>query len=590
MKELYAEILRPKGADRKMFPITFINVPSHKEIVMTVYPPVGILSMSSCLKQSGNKVNFIDADIHRLNPKQVIELLKILPPQLIGISLNVSQVSHSVVYIEEIWRHFPNIPIILGGPYVTGVQEKIFKDFPLVRYAVIHEGEWAIKDFVDFLKGEKSIGEVRNLIYKINGRINRNKVERILDLDSLPLPDYSLVLEYIDKYLGAYPSITSPSIAIMCTRGCPDNCAFCSSPVTWGRKVTFRKTDNIVNEILDLKKTINVKEIFFQDDTLNARPSWFFELCDKIISNGLHKEIFFKCPLKVNKEILSEELLRKAKEANFWMIFYGVESGNQEMLNNMNKNITVEEIKRAFKLTREAGLASFASFMIGNYGETRETVRDSMKLLKKIMPDYGGFAIAAPFPGSELYRIAVEKKLITLTDFKKYQYGDCILKTDALDTKDIMSLVGKANDLFDKLSRSLKHRIINRNDLFTKLIGEGFYEKEFWHTWVNRTMKNVSYILPTSTNAKNVHIKILADYPDILERPVKFKLSINKIKYLVLIDKNEWIELKFPIIKHIDSRFIDIKWKVNRTWCPKKYKINEDKRELGVTVEKIWLA
>ena len=573
-----------------MFLITFINVPSHKEMVMTVYPPVGILSMSSCLKQSGHQVNLIDADIHRLNPKQVIELLKKVPPQLIGISLNVSQVSHSVEYIEEIGRHFPNIPIVLGGPYVTGVQENIFKDFPLARYAVIHEGEWAIKDFVDFLKGEKSIGEVRNLIYKINGRINRNKVERILDLDSLPLPDYSLVLEYIDKYLGAYPSIGSPSVAIMCTRGCPYNCTFCSSPVTWGRKVTFRKTDNIVNELLDLKKTMDVKEIFFQDDTLNANPSWFFELCDKIISNGLHKEIFFKCPLKVNKEILNEELLRKAKEANFWMIFYGVENGNQEMLNNMNKNITVEEIKRAFKLTREAGLASFASFMIGNYGETRETVRDSIKLLKKIMPDYGGFAIAAPFPGSELYRIAVEKKLITLTDFKKYQYGDCILKTDALDTKDIMSLVRKANDLFNKLRGSLKYRIINRNALFKKLIGEGFYEKELWHTWVNRTMKNVSYILPTGTNAKNVHIKILADYPDILERPVRFKLWVNKIKYLVLIDKNEWIELKFPIIKYIDSRFIDIKWKVNRTWCPKKYKINEDKRELGITVEKIWLA
>jgi hypothetical protein len=189
-----------------------------------------------------------------------------------------------------------------------------------------------------------------------------------------------------------------------------------------------------------------------------------------------------------------------------------------------------------------------------------------------------------------LYRIAVEKKLITLTDFKKYQYGDCILKTDALDTKDIMSLVRKANDLFNKLRGSLKYRIINRNALFKKLIGEGFYEKELWHTWVNRTMKNVSYILPTSTNAKNVHIKILADYPDILERPVRFKLWVNKIKYLVLIDKNEWIELKFPIIKYIDSRFIDIKWKVNRTWCPKKQKINEDKRELGITVEKIWLA
>jgi radical SAM superfamily enzyme YgiQ (UPF0313 family) len=546
--------------------------------------------MSSCLEQSGNKVNFIDADVHRLNPIRVVELLKDDPPQLIGISLNVSQVSHSVEYIEEIEKHFPHVPIILGGPYVTGVQEEIFKDFPSVRYAIVHEGEYAMMDFVDFLKGQKNIEEVRNLIYKINGKVNKNRVERILDLDFLPLPNYSHIFEYVDKYKAPYPSMASPSVAIMCTRGCPYHCTFCSSPVTWGRKVTFRKTDDIINEIFYLKEAIKVKEIFFQDDTLNARPKWFFELCEKIIENGLHKEIFFKCPFRVNKEILSEELLKKAKAANFWMIFYGVESGNQEMLNHMKKNITVEEIKRAFRLTRKAGLATFASFMIGNYGETKRTVRDSMKLLKNIMPDYGGFAIAAPFPGSELYRIAVEKKLITVTDFKKYQYGNCILKTETLDIKDIVSLANEANHLFDRIHRSFRYRIINKKSLFTKMVGEGFYPKELWHTWVNRTMRRVSYLLPAKEDAQNVCMKILADYPDISKRPVKLRLWINGTKYLTLLDQNEWVEFRFPIVRHIDSRFIYIQWKVSRTWTPQKFNVNEDERELGITVEKIWLA
>lgn len=571
-----------------MFLTTFINIPGHKETVMTVYPPVGILSMSSCLKLEGCKVNFIDADACRLNPEQVVNLLKNDPPQLIGISLNVSQVSHSVAYIEEIRKKFPSTPFVLGGPYVTGVQEDIFKDFPIVDYAVLNEGEYAIVDLVEYIKGEKRIEDVRNLIYKSGDKIAKNRIERILDLDSLPLPDYSLVLNNIKRYKAPYPSIASPSIAIMCTRGCPYKCTFCSSPSIWSRKVTFRSTDSVIDEILLLKKMFNVREIFFQDDTLNARPAWFFELCDKIIAHGLHKEIFFKCPFRLNKTILTEDILRKAKEANFWMIFYGVESGNQEMLDKINKNVKVDDIVRAFRLTRKAELSSYASFMIGNYGETKKTVHDSMRLLKKIMPDYGGFAIAAPFPGTELYRIAVEKKLLILNDFRRYQFGDCILRTEELNVEDIVSLAREANELLNRNRGSLKFRIISRKYLSSK-VKQGFYEDELWQTWINRTMKHVSHILPKTGKANRVCLKILADYPDISKNPVVFKIWINRTGYTFKLDKSEWTEIKLPIQDNIDQKFVYIKWDVNRTWNPQKWGLNDDNRELGITVESIEL-
>jgi anaerobic magnesium-protoporphyrin IX monomethyl ester cyclase len=564
--------------------ITFINVPSHKEIVMTVYPPVGILSMASCLKKHGNRVHFIDADINRLNPKQVVDMLKQDPPHLIGISLNVSQVAHAGSYVQEIHNNFPHVPMILGGPYVTGVQESIFKDFPTVDYAVIHEGEQAIVEFVDFLNGKRSVKEVHNLLYKTGDEICRNQCQRISDLDALPLPDYSLVLKDIHKYPGPYPSIASPSVAVMCTRGCPNNCTFCSSPSNWGRTITFRKPDSVIDELLHLRKTIQVREVFFQDDTLNARPSWFFELCQKIIAHGLHEEIFFKCPFRVGRELVTEELLEKAREANFWMIFYGVESGNQEMLNRMRKNITVSEVIRAFGLTRKKGLMSFASFMVGNDGETRKTVSDSMRLLRRIMPDYGGFAIAAPFPGSDLYRIALEKKLMTVTDFKRYQFGDCILRTDELDVKDIIQLTEKANALFHKVTHSLRYRIINRNSAY-----RGFYPKELWHTWVNRTMKNVSYTIPLRSTSGNIHMRILADYPDISEKPVKLSISVNGKKETVMLSKNEWIDLTFQTTRKAGSKHAFLHWKVDRTWNPEKFGFKNDNRKLGIVVERIWV-
>jgi anaerobic magnesium-protoporphyrin IX monomethyl ester cyclase len=455
--------------------IMFLNPPCHKNI--TSYPPVGILSMAACLKKENHQVVFVDIDVYRHSPLVISEIIRKENPDLIGISLNVSQVMHSYDYIDLLEKEYPEKPIVLGGPYVTGVTEKIYEDYPLIDFAVIGEGEEAIVGLADYLEGKKRKEDIPNLIYKDENRIICNQLKRIQNLDSLPLPDYSIIPD-ITKYSAPYPSISSPSVAIMCTRGCPFNCTFCSSPITWKRKLTLRSVDSIIKEIIYLKNQLNVKEIFFQDDTLNVRSDWFLKLCDRIIENNLHKNIYFKCSFKANEKILSEEILKRAKQANFWMIFYGVENGNQKMLEKMNKNITLKEIKRAFRLTRKYGLISYASFMVGNIGETEETVKDSIKLLKKIMPDYGGFAVAAPFPGSYLFQYAKENNLITINSFKNYQYGDVVLRTEKLSIDEIKKLVLLASNNFNKLKKTFKYRFLNRNNKLIKLINQEIVRKQ----------------------------------------------------------------------------------------------------------------
>lgn len=435
--------------------VTFINIPTRKDAVLSVYPPVGILSMAACLKERGYSASFIDADVLQLGPDDVAQLTTKEPPRIVGISLTVGQVAHAEHYIAAIQRMLPAVSVAVGGPYVSGVGKNIFHDFPTIDYAVVKEGERAIVDLVEHLEGKKDLGAVRNLLYRQDGVVCQNAVERILDIEALPLPDYSLISDFFDKYKAPDPSIASPSMLIMCTRGCPYECTFCSSPTTWERRVTFRSTDSVIKEIIHLRKIFNVREIFFQDDTLNARPAWFIELCEKLIDHGLHNGIYYKCPFRVDQMLLTAELLKKAKQAHFWMIFYGVESGNEDMLRSMKKKVTVDEIRRAFRLTREAGIFSYASFMIGNNGETEATVHDSLSLLDDIRPDFGGFAVAIPFPGSELYDTALRKGFITQSDFKKYQFGDCNLRTAGLTTSEIVALQQRVSTHFNELKNKL---------------------------------------------------------------------------------------------------------------------------------------
>ncbi len=440
-----------------MISVAFVNPPSGTSPPLTVYPPVGVLSMAAVLREAGHAVDFVDADVLGLSPDAVGAAF-VRRPDLIGVTLNIGQAFAAATYLESLRRQFPEAYLVAGGPLVTGLREPILDDFPMLDGAVVQEGERAIVDLAEHVAGRRELREVRNLIWRDGQGTVSNRVERIADLDALPLPDYSLVAPIIGRYTAPGPSIASPSLAVMCTRGCPYDCAFCSSPGNWDRRITFRSADSVVREVAHLRERFGVREIFFQDDTLNARPKWFFELTEGIKSRGLHKQIRFRAPFRVNRAILTREILDQARSAGFWMIFYGVESGNQEMLHRMGKGTTIEEIERAFALTDEAGLCSLAAFMVGNEGETEETFRDSLALLRRIRPDFGSFAAAAPFPGSRLDRRARAAGHIIEPDYRKYRWGDAILRTAALSADDVARLAAEANREFAAISESLRWR------------------------------------------------------------------------------------------------------------------------------------
>ncbi len=399
--------------------------------IWAIYPPLGIMHMSSLLKQDGHRVSFIDGTIEDYDAPAFAWAVQALRPDLLGISINAYQVKYCREYVQQLCISGLNIPVVIGGPFVSCVGADIFDCVPGADFAVIGEGEYAMLDLVHHLEGKCAIEQVRNLVFKQDGAVKQNPVERIADINQIPLPDYDLVDRYIPGYVGAYPAFFKPSFDIMCTRGCPFACKFCSSPTLWHRRVTFRSIDSVIAETAMLVHRYGAKEIFYQDDTLNARKEWFMELCDRLIGTGLNKAACFKAQFRVNEQLVNKEILAKAKAANIWMIFYGVESGNQAILDSMQKGITIAEIERAFRLTAEAGIKSLGSFIVGYPGDTPQTINDTYLLVTRIRPDFGGFNVAVPFPGSALYNEAVAGGLLddNSCDLAKYNALDCKIRT-----------------------------------------------------------------------------------------------------------------------------------------------------------------
>jgi radical SAM superfamily enzyme YgiQ (UPF0313 family) len=280
----------------------------------------------------------------------------------------------------------------------------------------------------------KELKDIKGICY--DGKENPAR-EFAADLDYIPLPDLDLV--NMGDFSGADPVGGYPSMFIMASRGCPYQCVFCNKSI-WGSKVRFRKPELIIKEIEWLHHKYGVREIFFQDDTFNLDRSWAEKIFKLIIEKKLNKKIVYKTPFRANERLVDEKLLRLAKEAGVWLIFYGVENGNQRMLDEMKKGLTIGEIKRAFKLTHEAGIKTIGAFIVGMPGETEETVNDSIKLWTEIRPYVTGCVTAIPFPNTEFDKIVLKKGHKLITDRNQYSVNKLMVRTDSLDGQKLRSL------------------------------------------------------------------------------------------------------------------------------------------------------
>jgi len=236
----------------------------------------------------------------------------------------------------------------------------------------------------------------------------------------------------------------------MCSRGCPFDCIYCNKSI-FGKDVRFRKPEKIIEEIKWLHEKYDINHIYFQDDTFNLKSSWIEEILNKIIDEGLNKDIKYMAPFRANTNLVDEKLLALAKQANFQTIFYGVESGNQQILDRMHKGMKLTEIERAFRLTHRAGINTVGAFIIGLPGETRKTVRDTINFWRKIRPTYSGFTMATPFPNTQFEQEIKSKDQLLNVNYNEYRCGGSYVRTDELTRTELdfycsIAILGQGNE------------------------------------------------------------------------------------------------------------------------------------------------
>lgn len=368
-------------------------------------PSVALLILGTLARQRGHEVRIVHLDVNWAGIGAEIEGFR---PDVLGITVNTFQVRSARIIVKEARQRGDGVRIVVGGP---------------------HAAVW------DGVADEVVVGEGENRWLEVLG-----ERPSIVDIDDVPEPDYSLV--NLKKFCGVYPAKGRPSVAIMASRGCPFDCTFCNTPVFWGKRVRYRSPELVVAEIENLHGRYGVKEVFFQDDTFNLNHSWAASIFEGLIQKGLNEVMAFKITSRANEKLVTREFLELARKAGVWNIFYGVESGSQKMLDRMKKGVTVEEIKRAVRMTQEAGIEVQCSFIVGLPGETRETLRETGELIRELKAERANWGFATPFPMTKFDEEVARKGYKLELDYGQYDYNRLMVRTDELSFDDLAAFRG----------------------------------------------------------------------------------------------------------------------------------------------------
>jgi len=410
-------------------------------------PPLGIATIAAVLERDGHRVGLLDAAVEEITLEETIERVRKFAPEVIGVTSTTNFSCNAIELAEKIRESFPGITIVLGGPHASAYPESCLSS-KCFDYVCIGEGEITLPELLACLKKGGNPQEVKGLAFVRDGKnIITEKRPFIEDLDSIPMPARHLLP--IEKYIpmpndGPY----LPKTAMVSSRGCPFHCIFCDHGV-YGHSYRSESPKRIVDEMEVLKNKFGMNDIAFVDSLFMISVKRVTDICDEIIRRGL--KIHWTCTTRAN--IATRQVFEKMKEAGCWRVRIGIESGNDEVLKFIRKELNKDQVRRVVADADALGLHPKGFFMVGHPIDTKETVLETIEFAKSLPLTDVTVQVNTPMPGTTQWDIVKDHGNLITSDFEDYTYWEPVFVPRNMTREEL-------NDLHRKFYRSFYLRPI----------------------------------------------------------------------------------------------------------------------------------
>ena len=369
-----------------------------------LYYPLWLIYAAATVEKDGFDIAFIDAPAKRLDEAKTLERVK---NEASDTALFVLDTSTPSIYSDTAFgallkKNYPESKIMLVGTHPSAVPDETLKINDSIDIVARHEYDIIVRDTARAIRDGKGLDTVLGITYRENGNIMRTAdAAYIEELDEIPHAA-PFIKKYLDVKDYVFPAASYPAIQIFTGRGCPAHCNYCVYPQTLhGHKYRLRTPENVVKEFKYIaEKFPEVHEIVIEDDTFTANKKRVLEICDLLIKNNLHKRFKWLCNARVNIDL---ETMQAMKKAGCHLIIPGFESYNEQILKNIKKGSNLKLIDAYVANAKKVGLMIHACYMVGNEGETRETMETTLAAAMRFKTDTAQFFPLIPYPGTEAY-------------------------------------------------------------------------------------------------------------------------------------------------------------------------------------------
>ncbi len=397
-------------------------------------PHMGLLMLAAVLAEKGHQVRILDAPAQGLWQEEILDVARSFRPDMVGLGSVTASMGSAGVLAKRLKNICPETIVVGGGPHVTAIPEAVLAQYPALDYLVLGEGERTFPELVSALAAGRPGKVVPGLMFRENGQTGKSPARALIEeLDELPLPAWDLLEGFPKRFLPAlFRYRKFPAAHLVTSRGCPHGCVFCDTGV-FGKKLRMHSAAWVLEAMEVLYTKYGVREILFEDDRFLADESRARAICQGLMSRGLG--ISWSCLARVDN-VRDSDLLRLLARAGCWQISYGIESGDQGILDRAGKQITRELIRKAMENTRRAKIRTKGFFILGLPGETPNTMRQTMEFALDLALDDANVFMATPFPGTRLNEIAGNKQ----GEYDRMNVFEPVFAPPGISTKELKAM------------------------------------------------------------------------------------------------------------------------------------------------------
>ncbi len=361
---------------------------------------LGICYLAAITKSEGLATEIVDMPALNLSLNEAANIIASKKPDYVGFTAVSLAVDNAAKLASILKNSNPSLKILIGGSHITAEPEQTFAKYECFDVGIIGEGEDTIIRLLKSLENGNDLSSIRGIVFRRDGNIFQTERNNLIsDLDSLPMPAWNLLPDIRKHYKPTgYAVNRFPSFSLVTSRGCSFKCTFCDRSV-FGNRYRKHSPEYIIEMMKDLIFRYGIRDIRINDDEFMLDKNHVKNVCSRILKEKL--DISWSCLGRVDDA--DEGLLRIMKRAGCWQIRYGIESGSQEVLNAINKKISLQQIENAVSLTRKVGIKTIGFFMMGLPTETEKDLQDSVNFALKLELDDFKINYLAPFPGSQIH-------------------------------------------------------------------------------------------------------------------------------------------------------------------------------------------